>query len=746
MPDVLGRLRPWLTLLSASGTGGALAVFTAMWLPPWAAAAVGTAGAGVAGVFSARAQEAINRTARRGRDRPRHVRDLSDPIGLGVHPAAVAQDEAGHTNRVPEFVRRDAYMSLCARLREGGFVLLIGESTAGKSRLAFEAMRDQLQDHRFHQPTPGRGFDDVFAAMATGRRHVIWLDELDLYLGAGGLTIDVVHRFLARRPGWHVVILATMRVREYDRYSARHREVSDAAVWRTGRDVLLLARDPLELPREWSTDELSRARAATADRRVARAVSQAQHYGVAEVLAAGPELVADWRRAQSIGDHPRGAALVAAAVDCRRMGLHRPVPLDLLVSLHTTYLNGSRKQPPLESTEEAIAWATAVTYGSSSLLTEVPGQGYLAFDYLIDQTFLGAVPEASWITLLPHLTPAESYDVGWAATDLQRPDHAIAAFDHARRHGVANADYAYLLAWGNAGHAAAAARQLGEIAADRSTRLGVNHPDTLQAQHDQARYLGESGGATQAAQILHHVVVRRTAIFGTDDPLTLTSQEYRAKFLGNSGEYDIAVRMLTQNAEQRRRTLGDTHVDTLLARVSIARYTAKAGQPDVAVRQLAALIDEMRGVVGPDSPYSLSARYEHARAVGDAGMPQEALHLLTELLAQQRRILGSAHPRVLSTRHQIARFIGETGNADAAASLFAEVVDDRVRVLGAGHVRTLGSRLQHARFLADAGEQEQAAATLHATYRLCLETLGQQHPLSQFAENLARTVPLPKTN
>ncbi|GAB7046699.1 hypothetical protein JCM9534A_18250 [Catenuloplanes indicus JCM 9534] len=76
-----------------------------------AAAIVGTAAAGVAGIFSARAQESINR-------RPitagtvTHVRDLTNPIVLGVHPAAKARTGTGEADRVPQFVRRDAYAAL----------------------------------------------------------------------------------------------------------------------------------------------------------------------------------------------------------------------------------------------------------------------------------------------------------------------------------------------------------------------------------------------------------------------------------------------------------------------------------------------------------------------------------------------------------------------------------------------------------------------------------------------------------
>ena len=63
------------------------------------------------------------------------VRELNDPIRLGVHPA-VNQDG----DRTPGYVARDVDGPVEQSLREGSFVLIVGDSTSGKSRTAYEVM------------------------------------------------------------------------------------------------------------------------------------------------------------------------------------------------------------------------------------------------------------------------------------------------------------------------------------------------------------------------------------------------------------------------------------------------------------------------------------------------------------------------------------------------------------------------------------------------------------------------------
>jgi eukaryotic-like serine/threonine-protein kinase len=79
-----------------------------------------------------------------GRGRLPRVGDIVDPTIVGVHRAAaltVGDSSSAHT---PPFIPRDCSAELEDAVRHGGFVLVIGESAAGKSRAAFEAIRTCL--------------------------------------------------------------------------------------------------------------------------------------------------------------------------------------------------------------------------------------------------------------------------------------------------------------------------------------------------------------------------------------------------------------------------------------------------------------------------------------------------------------------------------------------------------------------------------------------------------------------------
>jgi hypothetical protein len=106
---------------------------------------------GLAGVVMVRAQRAIDRSeSTPGIARQlRRVRELHDPVSAGIHPAL---PPAAGEQVVPPFVDRDQSAALAGLLGINRFVLIVGESTAGKSRMAHEAMRSQLPDHVFIHP------------------------------------------------------------------------------------------------------------------------------------------------------------------------------------------------------------------------------------------------------------------------------------------------------------------------------------------------------------------------------------------------------------------------------------------------------------------------------------------------------------------------------------------------------------------------------------------------------------------
>lgn len=84
---------------------------------------------------------------------------------------------------------------VAAAAQRGGFVLLVGRSSVGKTRSAFEAVTGLLPDWWLvHPDGPGEVTD---LAQAPSARTVVWLDEMQRYLGGEhGLTGGVVRTLL----------------------------------------------------------------------------------------------------------------------------------------------------------------------------------------------------------------------------------------------------------------------------------------------------------------------------------------------------------------------------------------------------------------------------------------------------------------------------------------------------------------------------------------------------------------------
>ncbi|MFE4815253.1 hypothetical protein ACFRFU_02235 [Streptomyces sp. NPDC056704] len=359
-------------------------------------------------------------------DIPRYLRDPAlwplandwDAVQAGTHRARRGEDGS----LVPPYVPRDADDELRQRLQlagmEGGLVLLVGDSTAGKTRAAHEAVRTVLPDRRVARPMQSQ--DLIAAVDVIGRSavpSVLWLDDLERFLGIGGLDLALLDEIVRLR----LPAIATMRLQQYDAFSPQSRE-------RVGAQVLR-AIDPVDIPRVWSVAELTRA-AEFDDGRIAEALARHGTYGVAEYVAAGPFVLAELLRArQTAAGHARGAALVMAAIDLARTGLHPPYSLALLTELHKCHLaaaGGKLLRP--EALEDAILWATEVRYGVTSLLLPTEASdAWDVFDYLTDH-ITTPITRNAWTLALEYAANRDRFAIGLAAAEADVHDIAEMAW------------------------------------------------------------------------------------------------------------------------------------------------------------------------------------------------------------------------------------------------------------------------------------------------------------------------------
>ncbi|MGH4008942.1 MAG: tetratricopeptide repeat protein, partial [Pseudonocardiaceae bacterium] len=496
-----------------------------------------------------------------GSGRLPRVREITDPIALGVHPSAPAETvgqgvgQSVPGSRVPPYVPRDVDERLRERLARGGFVILVGHSTAGKSRTAYEAITATLAEHVVIAPDGREALAAAVGKAAQTKRCVLWLNDLEQFLGAGGgLTRTQVSRVLSGA-GHHRVIVATLRAVEERRFTEDQQTGEESAVREMMQQVrqTLEQAERIEVGRLFSPAEQDRARVRAWDGRIAQALEHAGEYGIAEYLAAGPELLRDLHNAWEAGANPRGAALVAAAIDCRRAGYLSALPRQLLTELHERYLDqrgGQRLRP--ESLDDAWAWVTRPRRATTALLAPVSGlPAVQVFDYLVDQAQRRAEPtdQVSDQVITTTLGYATSSD---AAT-------------------IAELAYAQ-------GRYALAAQTLTQAYHARRAEHGEEHPDTLTNRNNLASVL-RGLGRLEEAETEHRAVLQiRRRVLGEEHPDTLSNRNNLASVLGDLGRLEEAETEHRAVLQIQQRVLGEEHPATLTSRNNLANVLGDLGR------------------------------------------------------------------------------------------------------------------------------------------------------------------------
>ncbi|MBP2327093.1 tetratricopeptide (TPR) repeat protein [Kibdelosporangium banguiense] len=342
--------------------------------------------------------------------RPRVVRPVGAlrvgqalPRRLGVHAAIEVE---GSTSELPDYVSRDFDQRLHAALADGsergGFVLLVGDASVGKTRALFEAVRVTLPEWWLVYPADAGAIRDL--AQAPVPRTVVWLDELLRYLGAPDpLTAATVRTLLSAG----LVVVGTLWQDDY-RIRIAQRDQSANDPYAPDRDVLRLA-EVFDVPDEFTSAERARTeQLAVSDRRL-RAAIESTDAGVTQVLAAGPELVRSWEMASD----PYGKAVITAAVDARRLGVTVPLTESYLAAAVPGYITATQRAvASADWFERALAYATTPLRGAARALSPIADEamgvvtGYVAADFLLQRARrtrrVVCPPSSTWRALCEH--------------------------------------------------------------------------------------------------------------------------------------------------------------------------------------------------------------------------------------------------------------------------------------------------------------------------------------------------------
>ncbi|MFF3726903.1 hypothetical protein ACFYYM_31555 [Streptomyces erythrochromogenes] len=328
---------------------------------------------------------------------------LARPRLLGVHAAIQVP---GAAKDMPAYVPRDFDADLNATLAgaaaQGGFILLLGGSSVGKTRALYEAIRAGLEEWWLLHPADPLAINVL--AEAPTPRTVLWLDELQRYLNhPTGLSVATLRRLITAG----TVVVATLWPHEYTIRTVLP-PAGEPDPYDNDRRLLELADQPIKVPETFSLAERRRGETlAGTDQRI-RIALDSPDADFTQVLAAGPALIRRWEHAD-----PYARAVLTAAVDATRLGMRHPLPPELLKAMAPAYCTGrERAVAPANWSEMALAYATELLHGAAAALAPVGGAtmgevaGFEVADYLLQhagaQRRVQPVPAGAWEALLVH--------------------------------------------------------------------------------------------------------------------------------------------------------------------------------------------------------------------------------------------------------------------------------------------------------------------------------------------------------
>ncbi|WP_326587272.1 tetratricopeptide repeat protein [Streptomyces sp. NBC_01294] len=384
--------------------------------------------------------------------------DVTDPFQLEVHPAIDASPPGSEPlPLLPLYVERQHDMVLGRVVRaaaEGasGLAMLVGSSSSGKTRACWEALSLLPDGWRLWHPADAEAALDRLDAVVP--RTVIWLDEThNSYLrvreGRVGERLCNRLRTLLHDPTRApVLLLGTMWEEVWDRLTTQPAAGADDL---HPRARTLLTSHGIPTPAAFTSDE-DQARlteAAGADPRLGQALAKAGQQ-ITQYLAGVPVLMERYQVA------PDGArALVRAAVDARRFGHGRDIPLPVLRAAAPAYLTEIQWNR-LAGQEDWLAGALSFTdadcRGVGGILTRVhlrPGEPqhtyplYRLADYLEQHGRANAtaapVPAEFWEALLEHADPSELVRIALAVREMGLSRLAVLLGSEAARKGITDA-------------------------------------------------------------------------------------------------------------------------------------------------------------------------------------------------------------------------------------------------------------------------------------------------------------------
>ncbi|MDR1038135.1 MAG: CHAT domain-containing protein [Deltaproteobacteria bacterium] len=309
------------------------------------------------------------------------------------------------------------------------------------------------------------------------------------------------------------------------------------------------------------------------------------------------------------------------------------------------------------------------------------------------------------------------------------------------------------------------------------SRLGLEHPLTLETESNLGHVLREAGSFREARALLEHAAAASEALHGRHDAASLRALNNLAAVMRGQGDLGEAEALFREILGAQRETNGPDHRLTLATASNLAIVMNDAGNFRQAATIHRNVLEALTRTLGPLDPETLQSAGNLAAALMDAGKTSEARELIERTvnglesslppghyrtiqarasyaltlaasgdvpaaleqtgraLAEAESSYGPDHPVTLLAAGNLASVHKKVGNHGRARELYRRCSEANARRLGPGHPETLVAQNNMATAMMELGDLEGAGGILSRTLEEAESVLGQSHAVTLSIKN-----------
>jgi len=262
----------------------------------------------------------------------------------------------------------------------------------------------------------------------------------------------------------------------------------------------------------------------------------------------------------------------------------------------------------------------------------------------------------------------------------------------------------------------------------RLSRLGLDHPDTLEAMEGLVSLYTDQGRYDEAERFSRILLEAGPRVLGGEHPETLYAMNDLAFLYAGQRRDKEAESLYLKTMEATKRVLGTEHFNTSNPMSGLAHLYMTQGRYKEAESLCLQVLDTRKRMLGEEHPGSLLAMLDMAWLYRELGRSKEAEALLLEALEIQRRVQGEEHATTLGFMNDLATLYRALRRYAESESLGLKVLETRTRVLGEEHPDTLASMNNLANMYSDQRRFAEAEPLYLKALAIRKRVLGEEHP------------------